>query len=100
MRDNDASIVIFALPNFASLKNSRLGGFEVLENKKIIKKNSLYCRETVMAAELLGGADVGAVFGELLEVVLNEINKAAFKTRLRQIKLYNPTVQFYKTWKS
>jgi hypothetical protein len=26
------------LPNFASLKNSRLGGFEVLENKKIIKK--------------------------------------------------------------
>ena len=38
-----------------------------------------------MAAELLGGADVGAVFGELLEAVLNEINKAAFKTRLRQI---------------
>ena len=39
-----------------------------------------------MAAELLGGADVGAVFGELLEAVLNEINKAAFKTRLRQIE--------------
>ncbi|KAJ6905805.1 hypothetical protein NC652_023534 [Populus alba x Populus x berolinensis] len=29
-----------------------------------------------MAAELLGGADVGAVFGELLEAVLNEIKQS------------------------